>query len=222
MTGWINSIGMVLLLLSSFVADVRGPQDKKNAPNPPAPPGGGHMTRILDGPIVGADQPWIVQFPAELRLSARRANDGDDWTIEQFLDFDSDLTPDAVVEMQKSTGPLSTYMVHRRLRAVGKTRFLRDGAPLDKKTELRVADIVDTVDRTPLFLNMVSLRVELKPDEANSGPWWGRRRAALGVLLSDGEDVRWGYVELTVDAIGKISVDAEHLKRLKAPDISVR
>lgn len=222
MTGWINSIGMVLLLVSTFVTDGRGPQDKKHASTPSTLPTGGHVTRILDGPIVGADQPWIVQSPAELRPSAPKAEDGDDWAIEQFLDFDSDLSPDAVVEMQKSTGPLSTYMVHRRLRAVGKTRFLRDGAPLDKKTELRLADIVDTVDRTPLFLNMVSLRVELKPDEANSGPWWGRRRAALGVVTSDGEDVRWGYVELTVDGIGRISVDAEHLNRLKAPDINVR
>lgn len=222
MTGWINSIGMALLLITAFVTDLRGPQERKSAPSPTTLPTGGHVTRILDGPIVLTDRPWTIQWPPELRPSAERAADGDDWTLEQFLDFNSDLAPDAVVEMQKSTGPLSTYIAHRRLRAVGGTRFLRDGAPLEKKTELRLGDIVATVDRTPLFTNMVSLRVELKPDEANSGPWWGRRRTGLGVVMSDGEDVHWGYVELTVDAIGKISVDAEHLKRLKAPDISVR
>src|SRR5262245_33504106 len=71
-----------------------------------------------------------------LRLATTSENK---WKEESRCDFDGDGTPDAVVESTQGRGPLSTYYVTYRLRALPGTRFLQDGRPLPLGSKVRVA-----------------------------------------------------------------------------------
>jgi RNA polymerase sigma factor (sigma-70 family) len=204
MTLWKAVLVSTFLLLAGAAVGLPllshvGAQDVAQAPaiQPPTPP------------------PPLTIFPPQLDKKADEVQE-----IKRF-DLDQDGADDLILECTRSSGPLSTYFSHLRLRAVHGVKLLHGGAPLTSGTLLTVADVITGVDVAQLANIGGSLRFpERGGAEFNSGPWFGRT-APLGLAKVKDGDLYLGHVQLTVSENGEVTLDKARLELVAADAIEV-
>lgn len=145
------------------------------------------------------------------------------WKEALTIDFDSDGVGDLVVEYSHGRGPLSTYYSTFRLRGINGVGILRGGEPLAKGTKLTLADLPQASQTCTLCTIGNSLRYPNESFEKFSGgTWWKKEKAALGIVVIKGAEVRFGYILLTVSAQGEVTAHSTHLEKVVPSVIEVK
>ncbi len=136
------------------------------------------------------------------------------------IDLDGDGQADLIEAINRGSGPASTYFASYTLTTGEHYKLLKNGRPLDAGETLNLADLWNTSASVELCASASSFRIAMKPEEAHNG-LWARKKAALGLARVKNDSVQLGYVVMSVDTNGKITIHDSHWQPMPNEQIAV-
>jgi RNA polymerase sigma factor (sigma-70 family) len=136
------------------------------------------------------------------------------------IDLDGDGVPDLIETINRGSGPASTYYANYTLTTGAHYKLLKNGLPLNAGELLNLTDLWNTSTSVELCASASSFQIAMKPEEAHNG-LWARKKAALGLARLKNETVQLGYVVMSVDTNGTITIHDSHWQPLPNEQIAV-
>lgn len=147
------------------------------------------------------------------------ANEEPSSIVAQF-DLDGDGTADLIETMTRGHGPASTHYVSYQLKSGAGYKILRWGTPLDEGDTISAADVMNAVETVHLCTDSGSLLLPMKPEEAKSGPWSGKK-GAMGLARLKDNVLSLGFISMSVSNTGHITLHDSHWEPVEGNAVEV-
>lgn len=136
------------------------------------------------------------------------------------IDLDGDGIADLIETVSRSSGPLSTHSALYSLSTGPNYKLLKNGTPMNAGEVLSLSDMMHATTSIDLCSSAGSFQVTLKPEEAHHG-LWARKKAALGLARVKNDTVQLGYVVMSIDTNGKITIHDSHWQHIANERIAI-
>jgi RNA polymerase sigma factor (sigma-70 family) len=178
-------------------------------------------------PVPAASSPIQLQVPPLQNLSrpnllplvSQPAEENKVVEMARF-DVDGDASDDIVESYVQGHGVASTYWANYQVRANPGYKFLKSGLPLAQGESISAADVMNGVEVIHLCTNSSSFMVNMTKEQAQTGPWSGKK-AALGMARVKDNVLSLGYVVMTVTHEGQITIHESHWEPVESNQLTV-